>query len=30
LVGNLGVVRAHVSLSHGLEQAIAFVVLECE
>ncbi len=30
LVGNLGVIRAHVSLSHGLEQAIAFVVLECE
>jgi holo-[acyl-carrier protein] synthase len=30
LVKRLGVVRAHVSLSHGSEQAIAFVVLESE
>ncbi|MCI0339231.1 MAG: holo-ACP synthase [Acidobacteria bacterium] len=30
LLGHLKITRAHVSLSHGHEQAIAFVVLESE
>jgi holo-[acyl-carrier protein] synthase len=28
LIKELGVTRAHVSLSHGIDQAIAFVILE--